>query len=326
MKGQCSYNMKRLTCILTIICLMALTACAAPAEQEGLSIVATIFPPYDFARAVAGERAQVSMLLPPGSEAHSFEPTPKDIIAIQQADIFIYTGGESESWVTDMLGSLEDGPEVVISMLEVADPLREETVEGMQAEQEHEHEHEHEHDHEDTSGYDEHVWTSPLNAIVISEAIADALCGLDPDNAGEYRASLGAYSGELARLDGLFRQAVAEGKRNTLVFGDRFPMRYFTEEYGLEYYAAFPGCSAETEASAATLAFLIDKVKAEGIPVVFSMELSNGRIAAAISEATGARALTLTSCHNLSREELEAGVTYIDMMEGNLSCLKEALG
>ncbi|MGN0792486.1 MAG: metal ABC transporter substrate-binding protein [Christensenellales bacterium] len=301
-----------------------LMGCTTQVEPDGLTIIATSFPSYDFARSVAGDRANIRMLLSPGAEAHSYEPTPQDIMDIQNCDLFIYSGGENEAWVTDMAASLELDDNKVIAMLNTVTPLTEETVEGMQEERHHLHHDESCRNSHDT-GYDEHVWTSPKNAALIAKAICDKLCGIDPANASIYSANTAEYERQLFRLDEEFRALVENAPRRTVVFADRFPVRYFTEEYGLEYYAAFPGCSADTEPSAATIAFLIDKVKEKNIPVVFSIELSNGRLASAVSESTGAKVLTFTSCHNLTREEFEGGATYISLMESNLLNLREAL-
>ncbi len=317
--------LKRILPLLLALVLL-LSGCTPEQAPQGLTIVTTIFPPYDFARQIAGDAASVQMLLSPGAEAHSFEPTPQDIIAIQNCDLFIYAGGENEAWVTDMLTSLNIDSSKVISMMDVVSPLCEEALPGLESGHDHQHDHSCAHDHhEDAEEYDEHVWTSPKNAALISEAICTGLCGIDPANAARYSESLSDYLQQLAELDERFRSLVEGAARRTLVFADRFPARYFTEEYGLEYYAAFPGCSADTEPSAATIAFLIDTVKAQGIPVVFSIELSNGRLAAAIAEATGAKVLTFTSCHNLTKQEFLSGATYISLMEGNLLNLQEAL-
>ena len=312
--------LKRLLPLLAM--LMLLTGCTPPVDTDELTIIATAFPSYDFARQIAGDSATIRMLLSPGAEAHSYEPTPKDMIDIQNCDLFIYAGGENEAWVTDMISSLEIDEDKVIAMLDTVTPIYEETVEGMESDHHHDESCEH---HHDTEGYDEHVWTSPRNAALIAKAIADKLCRIDPANAAIYAARYEDYEAQLSNLDASLRSVIGGAKRRTVVFGDRFPARYFTEEYGLEYFAAFPGCSADTEPSAATIAFLIDKVKEQNIPVVFSIELSNGRLAAAIAEATGAKVLTFTSCHNLTKEEFASGATYISLMEQNLANLQEAL-
>ena len=312
--------LKRLIPLLFM--LLLLTGCTPPVDTDELTVITTAFPAYDFARQIAGDYANIRMLLSPGAEAHSYEPTPKDMIDIQNCDLFIYAGGENEAWVTDMISSLEIDEDKVIAMLDTVPPLYEETVEGMESDHHHDESCEH---HHDTEGYDEHVWTSPRNAALIAKAIADKLCRIDPANAAIYAARYEDYEAQLSNLDASLRSVIGGAKRRTVVFGDRFPARYFTEEYGLEYFAAFPGCSADTEPSAATIAFLIDKVKEQNIPVVFSIELSNGRLAAAIAEATGAKVLTFTSCHNLTKEEFASGATYISLMEQNLANLQEAL-
>ena len=249
------------------------------------------------------------------------------MIAIQECSLFIYAGGENEEWATHMIQNLELDPDKALAMLDVVEPLEEERVEGMEPERGHSHEHEHGDNcgHEDHAGYDEHVWTSPKNAALIVQAICDKLSAICPSEAGGFAANAEGYKKELERLDGEFREVVNNGRRKTLVFADRFPVRYFTEEYGLKYYAAFPGCSAESEASPKTVAFLIDRVREENIPVVFKTELSNGRIACAVAESTGAKVLTFTSCHNLTKDEFQSGATYISLMEGNLQNLREAL-
>ncbi len=308
-----------------------------------MSIVTTIFPPYDFTREIAGEHAEISMLLPPGAETHSFEPSPQDIIKIQNADLFIYNGGESDTWVDGILESMGNDAPQTLKMMDAVPLLSEEIVEGME-EEEHEHaedadhaeedadhteeeaDHDHEegaHTHEDVM--DEHVWTSPKNAILISEAITAKLSLLDPANAQTYVDNLNAYKEKLSALDSQFKEIVAGGARTTLVFGDRFPLRYFAHEYGLTYFAAFVGCSTQSDASAATVAFLIDKVKAEQIPYVLYIELSTHKIADAVADAAGAQTAEFHSCHNLSKEDFDAGETYLSLMARNVETLKAAL-
>ena len=316
--------------------------------QTALTIVTTIFPPYDFARQIGGQRVEVTQLLPPGTESHSFEPSPQDIIRIQKADLFIYVGGESDAWVEKILTSLDTSSLRTLTLMDCVEKLEEEIPEGLEGEGFVGHRHSDDADadadagagasagagagfvpggssHADEVEFDEHPWTSPRNAILIAEKIAGALSGLDPDHAGEYEANLAAYREELTALDQEFQAAVESGKRDVILFGDRFPFRYFTEAYGLRYYAAFPGCSAESEASAATIAFLIDKIRGEGIPAVFYLEFSNEKIADILCEDTGAVKLRFHSCHNLSKEDFQNGVTYLDLMRQNLTTLKEAL-
>jgi zinc transport system substrate-binding protein len=296
-------------------------------------VVTTIFPPYDFVRAIGGDKAAITMLLPPGAESHSFEPTPQDIIKVQNCDVFIYVGGESDAWVETILESIDTSRMEIITLMDCVEVVEEVIVEGMQDEEEgHDHEeegHDHEeegHDHEEEEAeYDEHVWTSPRNAKLIVRKIADVLKQRDAANAAEYERNTASYLAKLTELDAAFQAALNGAKRKTIVFGDRFPFRYFADAYGLDYFAAFPGCSTETEASAATIAFLINKVRAEGIPVVFHIELSNEKIADTICEETGARKLLLHAVHNVSKRDFDRGATYYDLMSANVQNLREAL-
>lgn len=302
-------------------------------KKEGLKVIATIFAPYDFARQIAGEYGTVSMLEPPASESHSFEPTPQDIINIQNCDVFIYIGGESESWVQDLLQDIDTSKVKVISCMDFVSLYEEELVEGMEEETEtgnewhaikeknHKETEEDEHEHE----YDEHIWTSPKNAIKIVKGLQSVFAEIDKKHAKEYEANGASYIKKLEKLDGEFRETVKNGKLDTIVFGDRFPLRYFVEEYGLKYYAAFPGCSEQTEPSASTTAFLIDTVREKKIPVVFYLELSNEKIADTICESTGAKKMLFHSCHNITKDDFQAGVTYLDLMQNNVDALKDAL-
>lgn len=313
-----------LSLFLTLAAAAALTGCsAAPAEEgEGVSVVTTGFAAYDFARTLLGERGSVELLIPPGSETHSFEPTPKDIIDIQNCDLFIYTGGESEAWVDDVIESVGEGVSTV-TLMDCVELLEEEAVEGMETDGEDAHEG---HDHGDGEEYDEHVWTSPRNAVLICEKIAAALCEADPEGAEEYEASLREYTDRLEELDAAFWDVVGNGVRKTIIFADRFPLLYFARAYGLEYYAAFPGCSEDAEPSAATVAFIIDKVREEDIPVVFHIELSNELMADTVCDETGAAKRQFNACHNVTRAQFDAGVTYLELMWDNVGVLKEALG
>jgi zinc transport system substrate-binding protein len=290
---------------------------AAQNSENKISVTTTIFPPYDFVRAIAKDRVNLVMLLPPGAESHSFEPTPKDIITVQNSEVFVYIGGESEVWVDKILDSILDtGGRKVLALMDTVELVTEEIVEGMEEEEEEE---------EAEAEYDEHIWTAPANVRLIVREITETLCGADAANASFYRQNADEYIAKLDELDAAF-QAVADGaKRKTIVFGDRFPFRYFADAYGLSYFAAFPGCSTETEPSAATVAFLINKIKSENIPVVFHIELSNERMADTISEATGAKKLLLHACHNISKADFENGANYLDLMRANVESLKAAL-
>jgi zinc transport system substrate-binding protein len=466
-----------------------------------LNVVATIFPPYDFVREIAGDRVNLTMLLPPGAESHSFEPTPQDIIKVQNCDVFIYVGGESDAWVERILESMDTSRIKIITLMDCVEVVEELVVEGMQDEEEgHDHSHSHEdesftiadvkdrvltdwegdwqsvyphlldgtldpvwkhraeegektareyfeeykihyvtdvdrvsitadsmtfyingvpakaqytyrgtgvistdgespwvrykfeavgnpprgapkyvmfsdhlhapakaehfhiyasnnsfdelmadtdptnyptyypaaltkselvaemigHEYEEVE-YDEHVWTSPRNAKLIVQKIADVLRQRDPANAAVYERNTTAYMAKLDSLDRSFQNLMAGSKRKTFIFGDRFPFRYFADAYGLSYFAAFPGCSTETEASAATVAFLIDKVRAERVPVVFHIELSNEKIADTICEETGAKKSLLHAVHNVSKRDFDRGANYYDLMTQNIKNLREAL-
>lgn len=300
-------------------------------QDDGrINVVTTIFPQYDFVRQIAGENVELKMLLKPGEETHSYEPTPQDIIAIQNSDIFIYVGGENDAWVEDILESMPEADMRTLKLMDCVDTVEEEHVEGMQEQPGHSHEEEESHEDETEEEHsvheiDEHVWTSPVNASAIVDKIKELLVQADPENRQIYEENAEAYEAELAELDAEFRDVVDNAGRRLVVFGDRFPFRYFADEYGLDYYAAFPGCASDTEPSAATMAFLINKVKEEEIPAVLKMELSNENIANAIAEATGTEVRTFYSCHNLTAEEFEDGETYLSMMQKNVETLKEVL-
>ncbi len=306
---------KQLIFLLAIL-IFTLTFCSCGGGDEGgISIVTTIFAPYDFARTVAGENASVKMLLSPGADSHSYDPTPKDMLAVKKCDIFICVGGTSDAWVEEMIKSAGNPDMKIIKLMEHTEGL-------ICADHSHDHSEAHDHDHGE---YDEHVWSNPRNAVLASEAIAAALCEIDPENADAYRSNFAAYKAELLALDTEIKSIVAGGKRTEIVFGDRFPLIYFTKAYGLTYHSAFPGCAGDTEPSAATLASLINKVKAESIPAVFHLELSTGNIADAICEATGAKKLRFNACENISKDDFAAGVTYLDLMRHNAEVLREAL-
>ena len=316
------------------VLLLLLSGCASPgtagSEDSGkIRAVATIFPQYDFLRQIGGDHLELTMLLKPGAESHSFEPTPADMITVSQSDLFVYVGGDSDAWVETILESVDVSEKEIVTLMDCVETVAEEDVEGMET-------HGHAHDHEDEdptaadgdheeAEQDEHVWTSPRNAVRIVEKLRDALIAVDPENAGDYTQNAADYIDRLNRLDQEFQETVDTAKRHTILLGDRFPFRYLADAYGLDYYAAFPGCSSESEASAKTIAFLIDKVKEEQIPVVFSIELSNEKMTDSICEATGATKLQLHSCHNVTRDDFEQGITYLDLMERNVQALKEAL-
>nr|WP_325181915.1 metal ABC transporter substrate-binding protein [uncultured Oscillibacter sp.] len=313
--------------ILPVLCaLLLLAGCGPdlpPENPDRLQIVAAVFPAYDFARAAAGDLADVKLLLPPGAESHSYEPTPADILRVQRCDLFIYLGGESDAWVDTILSAVDMEGEA-LRMIDCVDLLEEETVEGMQGGHDHDHEHQEDHGHlGEVLSMDEHVWTAPLNAAAVTRTIGERLAALDPEHAGAYAAGAEAYALELEALDRDFAAFFNGLPDRTIVFGDRFPLLYFAEAYDLDYYAAFPGCGAQTEPSAATIAFLLEKVREEHLPAVWYIEFSNHLVADSIAEAAGVETAQFHTCHNVSRADLEAGATYLSLMRGNLETLRD---
>ena len=302
---------------IAIFCLIALllAGCAPQSQdggpQAGLQVVATLFPQYDFARAVAGELADVTLLLPPGMESHSYEPSPQDIIRIDQADVFLYTGPYMEAWADDIAQSLTSD----VAVVDVSEGLALDPVEEADGEAHPGHVH----------NYDPHIWTDPTMAMVMVDNIAAAICQADPANEEAYLANAAAYKQELADLDAAFMEAVAQGQRTTICFGGRFALHYFAKRYGLTCIAAYDSCSEETEPSAQAVARITDAILEQGIPVIYYEELTEPKVANAIAQETGAKALLLHSCHNVSKTDLAAGVTYLSLMEQNLVNLKEGL-
>lgn len=306
--------------------LFTLTSCSsAKSESKNdsgkVSVVTTIFPYYDFTRSIAGDKADIKLLLSPGSEPHSYEPSPSDIVAIENCDIFIYNGGESDEWVESVLDSIENKNMKIMRMMDYVDLLYEQSVDH----DEHEHEDGDEHEHEHGEEYDEHIWTSVKNAEKLTNAIYDELCVSDSANKVSYSSNRDSYLSKLQALDSEISDIVSNAKRNTVVFGDRFPFLYFVTDYSLEYECAFPGCSSETEPSISTVTHMIDFTRENKIPVVFYLEFSNGKVAKLISEDTGAKTMRFSSCHNVTKDEFADGATYISLMEQNANALKEAL-
>lgn len=348
----------------------------AKKEDDGkLNVVTTLFPYYDFARQIAGDAVDLTMVVPAGMDSHSFEPTPADMRTIQNADVLICNGGAMEQWLTQVLAATDTGHMTVITMMDYVDTYEEEIVEGMEdeahdhahgshghdhesedhdhdAEENHEHETDAGHDHDSDSGlpdghyygdghdhsdyvdddghhvdieYDEHIWTSPVNAKKLAGVLAEVLAQEDPAHAASYAENCASYQDKLTELDAEFREVVSHAKRRLVVFGDKFPLRYFFDEYGLEYRAAFSGCSTDTEPSAKTIAYLIDKVREKQIPAVYYLELSSPRVAEIIGEETGAEPLLFHSCHNVTRHQFDSGVTYLELMEQNVKNLKKGL-
>lgn len=277
-------------------------------ENGKIKIVSTIFPYYDFARNIAGDKADVKMLLSPGNEPHSYDPSPSDIVSIENCDIFIYNGGESDEWVEGVLESLQNNDIKILKMMDYVDVLNEQEI-----------------DHTISDEYDEHIWTSLRNAQKLSTVISDTLKQIDADNSGYYSNNELLYKSMLENVDNQIQSIVDNASENTVVFGDRFPFLYFVNDYGLDFECAFPGCSSETEPSISTVKRLIDFVRDNEIPAVFYLEFSNGKTAELISEDTGAKTLEFSSSHNVTKEQFNNGESYISLMQQNAKNLEEAL-
>ncbi len=335
--------MKKITAMLLALFMLAgvLAGCGKQSDDktdktgkaDKLSIVTTIFPEYDWVKEILGDKAdnaEVTMLLDNGVDLHSYQPTADDIIKISNCDLFIYTGGESDGWVDDALKNTTNKDMKVIKLMEVlGDSVKEEeTVEGMQ-EEDHDHEDADEHEHEEEAEYDEHVWLSLKNAETLCDAISGALQQIDPDNKDTYAANASAYIKKLSALDADYQAAVDAATYKTVLFGDRFPFRYMVDDYGLSYYAAFVGCSAETEASFETISFLAGKVDELNLPCVLTIEGAQHKIAETIVENTSAKnqkVLAMDSLQSTTSKDAANGTTYLSVMKQNLSVLKEALG
>ncbi len=313
------------------------------AGGDRMKIVVTIFPEYDWVMNVLGDKASdadVTLLLDTGTDLHSYQPSASDILEITTSDLFIYVGGESDGWVEDVLRQAK-GDIAVIDMMEVlGDSVKEEElVEGMQEDEDHDDEdhdadhHDEDHDddhhhHDEGPEYDEHVWLSLRNASVITEAISDALCDIDPSDADTYRSNAAAYREKLAALDEKYKSVISESSRDILLFGDRFPFRYMTDDYGLKYYAAFAGCSSESGATFETITFLAGKVDELGLDVVLTTERSSNGIAQTVIQNTASKdqkILALDSMQTISLNDTDGSVSYLQIMENNLEILKEAL-
>lgn len=317
--------------ISIIFMIMALTGCSkdkqaseesavVTEETSKLDVVTTLFPYYDFVRQIAGDKVAITMVVPAGMDTHSFEPTPANMITVQNADVFIYNGGDMESWVPEVLEAVRNENQISDCMMDHVETVVEEAVEGMEPEEE-----EAEGGEEEEVEYDEHIWTSPANAQKIVAEICKVLQESQPEDADYFQKNADAYIEKLQELDNQFQEVVDNSVRKTVVFGDKFPLRYFVDAYGLTYSAAFNGCSTETEPSADTVAYLIDKVKEDNIPVVYHIELSSGKIADTIAEATGAKTLQFNTCHNVSQDDFDKGVTYLELMQQNVEALREGL-
>jgi zinc transport system substrate-binding protein len=314
---------RRLLLGLALVGLLAGCGSNSGEKQEaasGIQIVASLFPQYDFAREIVGEYGTVSLLLDPGMESHSFDPTTADMKEINGADLFLYTGPELETWVAQIEDSFSEDLRVVDLSENLMETLEAELHESeTKAEQQTAEGESHQH------AVDPHIWTNPVYAMDMVQTICDAVCDLDPEHADRYRANTEAYLAQLENLDKTIEEIVETGVRREVVHGGRFALYHFAKRYGLTFYAAYDSCEAQMEPSAKTVAELTKKVKEEGIPVVFYEELTEPKVARSICEETGAQLLLLHSCHNVSAEEFQQGVTYLDLMQQNAENLKKAL-
>lgn len=361
---------KSVVFIVTISMILGMAGCGKTTEKEDnyrLKIVTSLFPYYDMARAVIGDvkGIDLKMTVTPGQDSHSFEPTPSDVIQMENADVLIYNGGSLETWIDTLLDYLNNKNQIQMKMMDYVDVLNEEIVEGMDTRfEEHDHdEHSHKEDNhnkenhkedshseenhkednhsEDSSNdsefhnedseeeheeTDEHIWTSPVNEIIMTEKICETLSKALPEEKENFQKNAENYISQLKELDNEFRTIVENAKINEIIFADKFPLQYFAKEYGLRYYAAFPGCGSDMEPSAKTIGFLVDKIKEDNIKAVFYLELSSHIVADAIETDTGAKPLQFNSCHNITQKQFDSGVTYVDLMKENVNNLKIALG
>ncbi|MDE6728499.1 MAG: metal ABC transporter substrate-binding protein [Oscillospiraceae bacterium] len=306
-----------LALLVTAITAVLLCGCSLVEKPSGgrLQIVTTIFPAYDFARQVFGDKADITLLLKPGTESHSYDPSARDIVKIDSCDLFIYNGGESDAWVDNVLKTADEVN--AIKMMSYVEALEEEELIGAEEERD-------DHDHGDEE-YDEHIWTSPKNAALIVDGIKREAVRLDIQNRVFYEQNAAEYSEKILDLDRRFNELLT-GESRYFVFGDRFPLLYFFKEYNLNYYAAFPGCGSETEPSAQTIAFLTEKLSESGtVDAVFCIELSNRKLAETLADENGLPVAEFHTCHNITADDFAAGESYVSLMERNYRMLKNAL-
>ena len=311
--------MKKLLSIILclIMCTVVMCSCGGnETSHDGLKIVCTAFPQYDYVKNILGTNDGLTLLLDDGADLHSYEPTATDIIEIASSDLFIYIGGISDSWVEGALKSANSENLKSVALMDMVETYDVDYVAGMEKE-----EHHHDGEHEK----DEHIWLSLRNSAEITSALCDIICEIDSANAQKYKANAENYINSLNELDGEYKSVIESAKRNTLLFADRFPFRYLIEDYSLDYHAAFSGCSSESEASFQTMKFLIDKTKELSLPAVIITESSDGSIAEMICKETGTKALVLDSCQSVSSADIEKGTNYLDIMRNNLEILREAL-
>ena len=334
--------MKKIAAFAMFVLAAALTLVACSAESsektyapKKVSIVATIYPQYDWLKNILGDRldaVDLKLLIKNGTDLHSYKSSAQDIAAIASADMVVYVGGESDEWIEKALSATPKAGRVQVNLMQaLGDRVKEEEiVEGMQAEEEHhEHAEEHEHEHAEEAENDEHVWLSLKNAEILVMNLADAISKVDTTNATEYHMNAGLYIAKISALDAQYRATTDSAAYKTILFGDRFPFRYLVDDYGIKYFAAFVGCSAESEASFETVAFLAGKMDSLALPAIFTIDGSNGKIARAILDASKkskeAQVLTLNSMQSVTDAQMQAGVDYLSIMQENLEVLKKAI-
>ncbi len=290
-------------------------------ENNKVTIVTTLFPQYDFTKQIVGDKAEVKLLIPAGVESHSYEPTPADIISINKADLFVYTGKYMEPWAQKIIDGIDNSEVKILDVSRNINLVKTEDIEHHHEGEESKEVEYHEHDHE----YDPHIWTDPILTKTMVDNIVTELCYVDSDNANYYKERGSIYKGQLDELDEEFKTIVSESSRKEIIFGGRFTFYYFTQRYGLEYESAYHSCSTETEPSVTQVAGLINEINEEKFPVIYYEELTDPKVAKSISEETGAKMLLLHSCHNVSKEDFDKGVTYISLMKQNAENLREGI-
>ena len=302
-------------------------------KGEKIEVIATLFPQYDFAKQIGGDKVNVTLLLPPGTESHTYEPTPQDMVQINESDLFVFTGAEMEPWAENLISGMKNNINVLdlsktVDLINVEEFEEEhENHSDADEDEEHEHEHEHVHHHEDEHNhtYDPHIWLNPQYAIKMAKSIEEELIKIDPENAEYYKSNAEKYIAEIQELDNQFEQTVKKSNNNKIAFGGAFAYAYFVERYNLEFISAYETCGESAEPSTTQIKEVIDYIKENHIPVVFYKEYSSGNIAKTISEATGTKMLVFNTVHNVSKEEMQNGATYISIMQQNLENLKPAL-
>ena len=315
-------NLKKVILIITMVAIVLVLAFAIlnvkskkNINNDKINIVASNFASYDFVRAIVGENkdVEVTFLLGAGKDTHSSDPTASDIIKIQESDMFIYIGGEMEKWADKVISTLDNSKTKVICIAESVDTIEEQEVDGAEEEEEEE------------GAFDEHIWTSPENAVKMVSYLEKEIESIDSSNEELYRKNSEEYIEKINEVDKKIQEIVDNKKRKRLVFADKMPMQYFINYYGLEVTAAFPGCSTETEPSASTIAYIENKVKEEKIPVILYIELNDGHVAQVIANETGSQAMQIQTLHNVSKDDFESEQTWVSLMERNINVLKQAL-